>query len=450
MQNNSAMGKKLNIIIGIDTVNYNLKVMRIFGNTVSTAKVDYLPAPQEEMIKGEWAEVIARTLPEYMEAQKFKQSFAVWLVLPDCTVGTDLITIPAMKRANMQAAIETQLSALYPFFKSLKTNQFLLESNKTNATFEVVLVNKEILNQIYKALSECKLVVKDATYAASSALNAVFALRPKTKRSNFIFVDIKADSTVYTVCANGTTIGFMSLPYGHNILRSDKIWVEGNLFENDAAEIAVINATEKAKRKKMTMMDEDVIEDSAITVNEINADNEIDEETLEAMRLAANSDEIDEEDQTALVDALEAAMQVQKSEDMDKPVSLQQAVETPKIAEKLKTYVRKTKRLPAFMQREMPDTKEGIAAENFRLFVKHALILCQQNAQTTYLAKPEFILCNMPQEYGYIVDYLNEKDNSGIELRYFDPGKENNTQLTENLDLYGALFMGSFNKSHNF
>ena len=34
------------------------------------------------------------------------------------------------------------------------------------------------------------------------------------------------------------------------------------------------------------------------------------------------------------------------------------------------------------MQRPVPEPREGIAAENFRIFVKYALLLKQQNAQS--------------------------------------------------------------------
>ena len=50
--------KKLNLIIGIDTVNANVKIMRIFGKDTGSAKVEYVPAPVDALNRGEWDKVI--------------------------------------------------------------------------------------------------------------------------------------------------------------------------------------------------------------------------------------------------------------------------------------------------------------------------------------------------------------------------------------------------------
>ena len=73
----------------------------------------------------------------------------------------------------------------------------------------------------------------------------------------------------------------------------------------------------------------------------------------------------------------------------------------------------------------------------------------QQNEQSGYLAAPQYVLVNMPAEYGYLIERVNAED-SGLEFRWFDPAREDNTQLTGNLDLYGALFMDNYNRQNNF
>ena len=442
--------KQLNLIIGIDTVNANVKVMRIFGTDIATARVDYLPAPAEALVRGDWPQVIGATLSDYMAQQHIDQSFAVRLVLPNRTVGNDIITMPAIKRAKMQQALEVQLSELYPFYKQYKYNQQLLDINKTNATFEIIMVNKEMLNGIYKALSECKLYVKNATYAASCALNAVFALRPRTRKGSFIFADLKSDHTVFTVSTNGATSGFSTLPFGHSILESPKMLMESTLYNNDIAQVAVLNATERARRKKMTIMgedDENIIEETALHVNDISAAAEPDEQALYE---EGAEERTGGEGEGASGGNTPSAAQTAPDHGQEF-VFPESGAEVKKPEEpKTKTYVRKTRRLPAFMQRPVPDTPEGIVAENFRFFVKRALLMRQQDEQSGYMPEPEYILFNMPQQYGHVIEYLNQHDNSGIELRCFSPEKENNPQLTENLDLFGALYMDHYNKKHNF
>ena len=59
------------------------------------------------------------------------------------------------------------------------------------------------------------------------------------------------------------------------------------------------------------------------------------------------------------------------------------------------------------------------------------------------------------QEYekaiAYIIDRINEsQEESGIELRYFEPQHEGNPNVTLNLDLFGGLFLKNFNKNQNF
>lgn len=433
--------RQLNVIIGVDVDNYNLKIMRVEGHDIASAKVDFIPVEQELVVRGEWARIMTETLPEYIEAQNFATTFAVWLVLPDRTVGTDVLTIPTLNKSKMATALETQMSELYRFYSGYKFNKLLLTSNKTNSTFEICMVNKELLNSVYKALSECKLYVRNCTYAASCAVNAVFALRPKNRKASFLFLDIKADTAKYSVCVGGITVGWKSLPFGYNILLSEKVLVEGNLYNNDIAQIAVLNAVEKAKQKKLTVLDEEddaaIIEEEAISVNELTAAPEnLSEEALEQARHAAEGPE----EELRSADAQAAAAEVRQAESASGAI-----VQAPR----QKTYVRKTKKLPAFMQRPVPETREGIAAENFRIFVKYALLLKQQNEQSGYLAAPQYVLVNMPAEYGYLIERINAED-SGLEFRWFDPAREDNTQLTGNLDLYGALFMDNFNRQNNF
>ncbi|MBQ7163706.1 MAG: hypothetical protein IJR61_00065, partial [Clostridia bacterium] len=115
---------------------------------------------------------------------------------------------------------------------------------------------------------------------------------------------------------------------------------------------------------------------------------------------------------------------------------------------KVKAYQRKLKKLPAYMQRPTPETQELINVENFRLFVKHVMLMKMQIEQGGIYSVPAYALVNMPGDYGYVIEETN-KENDGFEFRYFDPARENNVELTEHLDLFGALFMEQFNKNSN-
>ncbi len=102
------------------------------------------------------------------------------------------------------------------------------------------------------------------------------------------------------------------------------------------------------------------------------------------------------------------------------------------------------------MQRPVPETIEGVRVENFRLFVKHVMLMKMQIEQGGIYTVPQYALVNMPKDYAYIIDETNkEDDDNGFEFRFFEPEKEDNVELSEHLDLFGALFMNQFNKNNN-
>ena len=434
--------KKLNLIIGFDTVNYNLKVMRVLNNDFTSVKVDFVPVEEEHFIKGEWEQILTKGITEYIENQHFDSTFAVRLVMPDSVIGTDVLTVPSLSRVKQAQAIESQMKELYFFYKDYKYNKLLLTQNKSNSSYEITMINKALLNRVYKALNDCKLYVKNTTYASSAIVNSIFAIRPKTRRGSFLVLDIKPDFARVIAVSNGRTIGWKHVKFGYNVLEMPKVMIENNIVYNDITQIAVLNAVEKAKKKTMTMMAEvedpsSVIEENALTVNELNNDSEdITTEMTEKLILQQAENDPTEINGESGVETQE------KTEN----VILEK--EIPKI----KTFTRKYKRLPMFMQRPVPETQEGIAVENFRLFVKHALLMKMQIDQGNVYSSPQYVVVNMPNSYSYIVDEINKEMqlDEGIEFKYFSLPKDDNVELTGHLDLFGAMYMENFNKNNNF
>ena len=440
-------GKRLNLIVGVSTTDNCITIMRIIGSDLSTCKVDYIPVDKNLIVRGEWAEIFAEYLPEYIENQHFDKTFAVYLLLPDRLVSTDILTVPTVSASKTEETLQTQINELYTFAPNYKFNKLLLQSNKANTTYELIMLDKDLLNSICKSLSGVKLYVKNCTYAASGALNAVFALRPKTRKQSFLFLDIKAKSARISVCGNGTTIGWSEIPFGLNILSNETILNEQNVVFNDVANIAVLNATETAKKKKKTVIqsaadDNAVIEEAAITVKEMSSDG-INEEDAPANTEATNASE-NADGETARANARTAPLETENatitsdliSDDQDKS--------------KTKKYTRKVAKLPKYMQYSQPQTADEFVVENFRAFVRRCLLIKRQNEQSDYLPVPTFVLVNMPEEYGYVIDEINKDGDNGIEFRFFDPAKEKNPALTSNLELYGAMFTGMYNKVNNF
>lgn len=458
--------KQLNLIIGFDTINYNLKIMRVLSKDTHSVKVDFVSVNQEYFIRGEWEKILAEGLPEYMSKQSFDQSFAVHLVLPDGVIGADVFNVPTFNRAKMETALETQLKDLYFFYNDYKFNKTIVSSNKTNTTFEIIMASKSLLNRVYKSLNELKLYVKNATFAANATVNAALALRPKNKKQSFIMLDISPESARVIAVSNGQTVGWKQLKFGYNVFAYEKVMIENNIVFNDIAQIAVINATEKAKKKKMTEQieeDEDdaaIIEENALVVNEIDKHSE-EINKIENSELADVIDSVEgsnaEKGKNAVLsetassaNGSNGAVITENSAGNAEAAATEVKTEVKSDPAKVKVYQRKLKKLPAYMQRPVPETIEGVRVENFRLFVKHVMLMKMQIEQGGIYTVPQYALVNMPKDYAYIIDETNKEDDSnGFEFRFFEPEKEDNVELSEHLDLFGALFMGQFNKNNN-
>lgn len=485
--------KQLNLIIGFDTINYNLKIMRVLSRDTHSVKVDFVSVNQDYFIRGEWEKILAEGLPEYMSKQSFDQSFAVHLVLPDGVIGADVFNVPTLQRAKMETALETSLKDLYFFYNDYKFNKAIVSSNKTNTTFEVIMASKSLLNRVYKSLNELKLYVKNATFAANATVNAALALRPKNKKQSFIMLDISPESARVIAVSGGQTVGWKQLKFGYNVFAYEKVMIENNIVFNDIAQIAVINATEKAKKKKMTEQieeDEDdaaIIEENALVVNEIDKHSEeinkidnsdlanvidsaeairaekdknavlsenanangavITENSAENANATNNSSANTSDNGSAEAAATSTEAKPETAAQEEKPEAKPEAKPEPV---KVKAYQRKIKKLPAYMQRPVPETIEGVRVENFRLFVKHVMLMKMQIEQGGIYTVPQYALVNMPKDYAYIIDETNkEDDDNGFEFRFFEPEKEDNVELSEHLDLFGALFMNQFNKNNN-
>ncbi|MBQ8449231.1 MAG: hypothetical protein IJX27_09930 [Clostridia bacterium] len=107
------------------------------------------------------------------------------------------------------------------------------------------------------------------------------------------------------------------------------------------------------------------------------------------------------------------------------------------------------RKLPKFMQREVPTTPEGVAYENFRVFVKWALTLIHGNEKLTELGKPEFVCVNIPGDLVGVLEKVNEEaEENGITFTAL-PTENADANVSANLELYGGLFpkqMGTANK----
>lgn len=348
----------------------------------------------------------------------------VTVVLPDSAIITDTVRVPTMRGfGQTQKALETVLSGLYRNYSELYVIAQIAEQNKQYTTFSVAAVQKNIISNIYAACSENRLHADTLTYSAGAAVGGALLINPKLKNASYLFLDIKDVYSRFVFVANGRTVGSYSLPFGLEFLKKNKITQEDMLFDHSYAELTVINAKEKARSKKLTVM-------AAETEDELDEDTDIDEEldeTSEDSEQVVSDETVEQTGETAA--ETEAAVESE----------IAAAAEvTPQINRKI--FTKKARKLPKFMQREIPDTREGILYENFRVFVKWALTLIQENDKLVELGKPEFVCVNLPRHFIDVLDTVNaESEENGVTFVALSSSSEDASVLP-NLELYGGLF----------
>ena len=332
----------------------------------------------------------------------------VSIILPDSAVLTDTIKMPTVKgTAQMQKMLDVTLGGLYHNYKDLQILAHMADQNKQYSTIAITAVQKQIVSSIFAACAENKLLVDTLSFACASAVGGALALYPKLKNTSYLFLDVKDIYSRFAFVVDGKVMGYYTLPFGLEFLRKPKITQEDVLFEHSYAELTVLNARERAKAKKLTVLG--LADDAASTQNA--------EQNLEMGEL-----------DTELALASES---------------------TP--APGVKLFARKSPRnLPKFMQREIPETEEGIAFENFRVFMKWALTLIHGNESITELGAPQFVCVNLPSDLAFVIDKANEEaEENGISFLRLPTGDES-LPIASNLELYGGLVPQYINATNKF
>ncbi len=333
----------------------------------------------------------------------------VALVLPDEAVALDTLRLPAMRSPRvLQNAVETKLATIYKNRAELEARSHMVEKNKQYCTFRTLAVQKSILEELRTACGENRLFAECIGFSSASAVAAVSELMPKWKSESYLFLDLKDVYSRFIFVAGGQPVAFYTLPFGLEFLIGPKQVPEDLLFDHTLGELAVLNAQEKARAKKLTLLRE------------------------------LNGSEEDEEDTDNTPEEVGEAVSPTASE----------AAATDS---REKLLARRTPRkLPLFMQRPQAETPEGIAIENFRVFLKWGLSLLRGNPQLAEMVTPKFIAVNLPSEHSYILEaYAPEEHETGLPLVRFD-GADGDSDLAASLELFGGLGFKGWHPSLRF
>lgn len=444
-----------NLIIGIDTENAKVKVMHVSGTTYSGATVETYKFDRKLMDAGDYVSILDSVFASY--DQNALASNAISLVLPNNLVGFDFVGIPIMSKKNMADAVRVEFNALYKNNEALQMIPTPLVSSKKNALYILLIVNRAMINGMAQIFTGKKATLRVKTFEANALVNSVLQFRPKTRRASFIVVDIKKNSTIMAVVNKERTVGYQNLPYGYSILSRKEVNTEFMLVDHDVAELAVINATELARKKKLTIdaAEAEELEEAERLAEEqrkqAEAEAQAQENPEQSTENAENAEStesaegaVEKTEEELAAEREQQALDAEFAEYNDE----QQKEEVKKPA--VKVFTKKVpKALPMFMQRPIPESPEEFIAENFRIFEKRILLLKKHCDYDSIMPTPEFVVINMPNEYAFIIDRLNEDEDNGIEFRSFDPQNEEAPVVKENLELLGAMFAGTWNKQNN-
>ena len=375
------------------------------------------------LFDGDFFKRFKLALREFAAANATDGIRKVTLIIPDAAVLNDVIKIPVIRGIGKTGRnLPHAMQALYSNYSDLRTATYLAYQNRQHVAYAVTAVQKYILSSLYAACSENGMLVDTLTFHSAAAVGGAATLCPKQKNASYLFLDMKDTVSSYAFVANGKVVGTYTLPFGYDFLRKDKITQEDMLFDHATAELAVLNAREKAKSKKLTVMSID----GTASDDEEHDEDELAAESAETMRAA---------DDAALTVTEPAAEEEEADE------AAEEAAPAPKPGISPKLYTRRSpRRLPKFMQRPVPETADGILDENFRIFVKWALTLIASNERLTEIAKPEFVCVNLPADLAPAVERVNaELAENGIPFLVL-PHREEDGQIAENLSLFGGFF----------
>ena len=358
------------------------------------------------------------------------------LVLPDNAVAVDTVNVPTMRsKSATKNALDLALGEIYRNRSDLRISYHQAAQNRQYTTFNTSAIQKKILTGIYSVCSENKMLVDTTTFASGSTVGAISSINPKMKNATYLFLDIKDTYSRFIFVVNGRAVGFYPIPFGLEFLDGQKYIQEDMLFDHTMAELTVLNAREKAKAKKLTVLAEQQETQKEDETQNTAAPAENTERTEAAEAQVHEDSDFIEEPEQEHVDSMAEPF----------TMNVGQRIIPQKVMGK-----KTPRRLPKFMQRPIPETAEEIVNENFRVFVKWALSLLISNEKIVGLGMPDFVCVNIPEHLSFTLDYVNDqRAENGLEFRRLTANHATANVLS-NLELYGAFFPKSIHKSTKF
>ena len=430
------------IVVEIDVMDGKFRVMNAPGGVVQKARAKDFSLSMEKINRGQYVEALEEVLPAVSPLFKQIASFSLTVILPASMLALDMITIPTMSRSQMDAAFKAEIKNQYKNLEDLQINPQIFTSNKKATVYLLSMIKKSLLTSIKDVFSKHAMPFCADSFAPLTTANSLFQLRPKVKKENVLFVDIRENGTNIVMTEKERIVGFLTLPFGTGILKSNRIVGENTIYDDDVAALAVLNAKESARAKQLT---------KSITLESDDYTDEDEEDGAKPQQSAAPKEETEEIPIPTDIPPMDLGNY--SEEEMLKMIgemhAEDEANKSPVKAEKV--FMKKEgRKLPKFMQRELPNNEQEYVYENFRYILKRILLFERQCKRTEIMPEPAFTVLNMPSEYAFLLNILNEDKEANMKFLYFDPKNENNPDVTKNLAAYGGYFASVYNKNQVF
>ena len=397
------------LAVAIDPPNSRIVFCLTENGDDSTAAQESVPYASH-LYSPEFMAELTDAAQSYADTHPLVRESAVTLLLPDGAIATDTVSVPNMNRRRNDEAIEAMITGLYKNEVELTINRCLAVQNKQVTAYSLAVLNNRLKNALVTALTDGGIAPHCITFAANAAVDAVSHLHSRMRTSSYMLLDIQEEIARIAFVAKGRTTGCYDLPFGYAMLKSGKVASEDMLFDHSIAELAVLNAREKAKAKQVTIAAH---------------------ETASASEDGSTGDSLDAmfgTDENATADPTLA-------------VTLGPIKTLPK---------KQPRKLPKFMLRPDPRNDQECGYENFRIFMKWVLNLLASNEKLTMQGTPEAVYVNIPEELAYLLEWAtNESAENGIEFRRLEIHADHAIAV-EHLDLYGARFAPRYNHNNNF
>lgn len=372
-----ALNKKIhNIVIGIDTKNNQLKILRNMGKDHKKLSIEHLSYEPDLYKTNQIFELLDRLLSYHLANNPLGPNDA-YIVLPDHFVFTQIIVLPSMPTAKSNATLKAEIARIMPKNQKYGTTVTQISKTKTNAVFSVRFVLEEVLDDCVRACKKNGLNLRGISYSANCLLNSFLALGTQSKNQDLMFLDIKEKSSTLVCQLGGKNAMFFTLPIGQNFLSSEQ--------KNYLSEFIKARHAQK-----------DVFNSAGSTAYNI---------TFAGKTVAE--------------------------------------IENNAFKHFKNTYQSTLQNAEDFVAKE--SAKTSALSINFDV-LKRYVWQAHDYLKELNLPAPTTTVVNIPKSFGNALM-------GGAGDIVFSPLKQHLAEkclITDYLDLYGALFMGSFNKSHNF